>query len=284
MPRKRKNIYFTEDTENKIQDYIKETSQVKKELLYLKHLQKPIRTIVEVYHSKINTPYIEESREDIINDCITSLMTDAIFKLNNKKGKAFSYLSICARNFFIQKNNRSYVKVKNKKYEPISEDNSYYYVDEWYDKQERDNDFRKKYYGFIEWARKNIDNISTHKITAEKSLLLLDYMENFDTDSYFKKDVLKELSERYGLVTATFDSARILLQKSMLYYFNYVDKYDREPLFIKSSFDSSFPNLDKDKINFIKTKFRKHCHQYGTRGLALRFNVTEDVIHYYLTK
>lgn len=279
MPKKKSNIYFTQDTEDKIQEYIKEPSKHKRDLIYLKHLQTPIRKIVEVYHSKMDTFYIEESREDAINDCISSLMTEAIFKLDNKKGKAYSYLSVSARNHFIQLNNKNYRYKTKKQMDYISPDVSDYYIDESINNSEYNKEFLKRFYSFIQWMKENIDKVNFQERRKNNILALLEYMETFDTDSYFKKDVIDEIHTKYGLRKGKYDTAKHFIWKCYVYYCRQVEMEKTPDI---TMIDKG--KLTEDQIQWIRNKYQHQSHTFGVTGLSERFNISEHKLKTYLTR
>lgn len=286
MPRKKKNNqYFTKETEEWIQTYIKEESKHKKDLIYLKYLDKPIRTIAEVYYSKMSTDYIEEGREDAINDCISMLMTVAIYHLDNKKGKAYSYLSVSARNHFIQLNNKNYTRLKRFKTEHLPEDFRDYLIDENIDNHEYNKEFLEKFYAFIEWFRERMKDIPMYKQRREQVLAMLDYMENFESDTFFKKDMLKEIYERYGFREDNYSLPRTIIALNMQHFFRQWDEenYNPDPLHYQRSLNI-LTKIDETKKHYIRQHYERCSHQNGARGLSRRLNLPEDIIRKFAMK
>jgi hypothetical protein len=284
MPKKKSNLYFTEETEDKILEYIDEPSQIKRDIIYSKYLHKPIRTIAEVMHSKLSVDYIQEDREDAINDCISFLMTEAIYYLKKGKGKAYSYLTVSARNHYIQLNRKEYVKLKRRKDDMIADDVKDYMVDESYDNKQYNKDFLSKYYDFISWCRKEIHKLAKQEKTIKNILIVLDYMEGFESQSMFKKDILQELFEFSGKSSKTniLVNERSMVYEFYLFYTTQWEKGNKNPNILKTMRNRS--HLSPSEILWAKQKHKKQSHQWGYRSLAARLNVDEQTVKYYLTK
>lgn len=284
MPKKKSNLYFTEETEDKILEYIDEPSQIKRDIIYSKYLHKPIRTIAEVMHSKLSVDYIQEDREDAINDCISFLMTEAIYYLKKGKGKAYSYLTVSARNWYIQLNRKEYVKLKRRKDDTIADDVKDYMVDESYDTNQYNKDFLSKYYDFISWCRKEIHKLPKQEKTIRNMLIVLDYMEEFESESMFKKDILDELHKFSGKSSKTniLVNERSMIYELYLFYSTHWQRGNKNPNIMKTMRNRS--NLSTSEIVWVKQRYKKQSHQWGARGLAARLNVDEQTIKNYLTK
>jgi hypothetical protein len=108
-----KNEYFSKDTELAIVEYISETDQTKRNIIYKTKIDKPFNKLVENLIHKYKFYHYDVSYEDSKNEVISFL----IEKLNNfkaEKGKAFSYFTIIGRNYLIAKNRSNYSNKKSK--------------------------------------------------------------------------------------------------------------------------------------------------------------------------
>lgn len=108
-----KNEYFSKDTEQAIIEYILETDQHKRNLIYRSKIDRAFNKLVENLIHKYKFYHYDVSYEDSKNEVISFL----IEKLNNfkaEKGKAFSYFTIIGRNYLIAKNRSNYNNKKSK--------------------------------------------------------------------------------------------------------------------------------------------------------------------------
>jgi hypothetical protein len=112
MPRKKNptNNYFHEGVEEAIHQYnIAETEREKNKLFGI--IYPALFKIAEVYYNKIKPEYIDGEPLDIQYDCV-GYLTERLFRIKEGKGKAFSYMTICAKNYYIFHNQRGYTGVK----------------------------------------------------------------------------------------------------------------------------------------------------------------------------
>lgn len=117
-----KNEYFSKDTEQAIIEYISETDQVKRNIIYKTKIDRAFNKLVENLIHKYKFYHYDVSYEDSKNEVISFL----IEKLNNfkaEKGKAFSYFTIIGRNYLIAKNRSNYNNKKSKEDLQVIDDN-----------------------------------------------------------------------------------------------------------------------------------------------------------------
>jgi hypothetical protein len=112
MPRKKNpsNNYFHEGVEEAIQLYNISQTQLERDRHFL-IIYPAIYKIAEVYYNKMKPMYIDGESLDIMLDC-TCYLTERLFRIKEGKGKAFSYLTVCARNYYIFHNMRGYTGTK----------------------------------------------------------------------------------------------------------------------------------------------------------------------------
>ena len=112
MPRKKNpaNNYFHSGVEEAILLYNKSESAQERNRLFL-IIYPAIYKIAEVYYNKIKPTYMEGEMDEIMLDC-TCYLSERLFRIKEGKGKAFSYLTVCARNYYIFHNQRGYTGTK----------------------------------------------------------------------------------------------------------------------------------------------------------------------------
>ena len=110
-PRKKRNhdkrIYFTVDTEKAIIAYNKSASSDEREYLYRTYIQYSFDKLAENIINRFKFPYINLSFDDLKAQVISFLVTN-LHKYSRRKGKAFSYFSVVAKNYLILHNNVAY--------------------------------------------------------------------------------------------------------------------------------------------------------------------------------
>lgn len=197
MGRKRKNTnYFNEETEQAVRDYILSENESERNRIFNKHLYIPLKKIAEVYCNTISLDYVNEEKEDLINDCVAHLITKVVSKFDvNSTSKAYSYFSVSAKYFFMQLNIRAYNKAK-KNNLPI--DILIETEDESIDNASYNKLFITKYYAFIDWMKLHLPNLYYSKKVKQSMWNVLSFLEEFDeVDSYLRIRVFDKFRERF---------------------------------------------------------------------------------------
>tara|TARA_A100001201_G_scaffold137903_1_gene128260 strand:- start:588 stop:1376 length:789 start_codon:yes stop_codon:yes gene_type:complete len=104
---RRKSLYFTPITEHAIIAYNSESSQAKRDRVYREWIHYPLLKLAENIINTFKFPYIDGTIEDIKHDVVCFILSK-LDKFSADKGKAFSYFSIVAKNYLIQKNTKEY--------------------------------------------------------------------------------------------------------------------------------------------------------------------------------
>ena len=115
-PRKRKpkepRIYFTQDTEDAIIEYLATEDTIKRNQIYNDRIKYGFYKLAEnIIHTfkfyYTDTDTIEELKHEVI-----TFLLEKLHLYNPTKGKAFSYFTIVARNYLILNNNSNYKRYK----------------------------------------------------------------------------------------------------------------------------------------------------------------------------
>lgn len=104
------NNYFHSGVEEAILLYNKSESELEKNRLF-SVIYPAIYKISEVMYNKVKPTYMDGEILDIMMDC-TAYLSERLYRVKEGKGKAFSYLTVCARNYYIFHNTRGYTGTK----------------------------------------------------------------------------------------------------------------------------------------------------------------------------
>jgi len=112
--RKSKRLYFTEDTELAIVEYLASEDQILRNKIYNERIHYSFYKLAENLIHTFKFYYTEvDDLEDLKHEVICFLLEKLhYFKVG--KGKAFSYFSIVGKNYLILYNNKNYAKKKGK--------------------------------------------------------------------------------------------------------------------------------------------------------------------------
>lgn len=119
--RKSKRLYFTEDTELAIIEYLASEDQRERNRIYNERIHYSFYKLAENLIHTFKFYYTEvDDLEDLKHEVITFLLEKLhYFKVG--RGKAFSYFSIVGKNYLILYNNKNYAK-KKRKADPLEAD------------------------------------------------------------------------------------------------------------------------------------------------------------------
>ena len=259
-------VYFTSETEEWVIKYVNETDTIKKDIIIRHYLYKPLKKLCEIYYNKLSLPYLDKNntKKDLQNDCFTHLITNSVYKFTGDKGKAFSYLSIAARNYYIQENRRAYVRYNRKQHNLVEYDEEI--VDSEVDRLQYNEEFKQNYYGFIKCAEQNINNLPYSDRVKKLMFNLLEFMDDFDEiENYFKLEVNNALRKRYKNTDSLFTSAKNKLKNLWLQYLKNVEneEIEAEPFIVykkgkhfqitQSMYDYVIENYNTNDRNWTMT-------------------------------
>ena len=105
------NVYFTPETEAAIIAYNRSENPREKDKIYNDHIQQAFFKIAENVYNTFKFSYADVSPLEIQKQAISHMVAN-IDKYEPGKGKAFSYFSIVAKNWFILDNNTTYKRFK----------------------------------------------------------------------------------------------------------------------------------------------------------------------------
>jgi hypothetical protein len=111
MKKQKQNIYFTQDTEDAIVEYINSTDDVHRNVLYSKKIHPAFYKLAEIMIHRFKFYNFDVPHEDIKHEVI-SFLHEKIHKYKSENGKAFSYFSIVAKHYLIAENNKNYYHFK----------------------------------------------------------------------------------------------------------------------------------------------------------------------------
>lgn len=112
MAKPNKRMYFTQDTENAILEFLAETDVTKRNSIYKDRINYSFHKLIENLIHTYKFYYYEVSYEDTKHEAIAHLI-EKLHMYKQSSGKAYSYFTIVGRNYLINKNKSMYSKIKN---------------------------------------------------------------------------------------------------------------------------------------------------------------------------
>lgn len=187
-PPKVSNMYFTSETEDAIVAYNISTDFKEKDKIYNEKIQPAFFKIAENVYNTFKFSYADMSPLEIQKQAISHMVAN-IDKYDKPKGRAYSYFSIVAKNWFILDNNTTYKRFK--KHVEICEsagEAGEFVVEPEHRKQESETrEFIKL---MVEYWDKNIGKLFTKERDLRIANAVVEIFRNADRIDVFNKKAL----------------------------------------------------------------------------------------------
>jgi hypothetical protein len=197
--------YFTKETENAIIQYNNCDDSDERNRIFREHIYYPLDKLAENIINRFKFPYMDSSFKDV-KDQVVSFLVLNLSKYSEGKGKAFSYLSVIAKNYLILNNNNRYKHEKRSVYFSDSEDGQAP-LEDVLSTDERQNDTRKDAKEFVrlmlEYWDHNLARVfkkSKDQEIVEAILMLFRRAEGID--NFNKKALYLMVREMTGYKTS----------------------------------------------------------------------------------
>lgn len=271
MPRKKNpnNNYFTKETDEAIVRFLQSTDDREREKIYRDWIHKPFSKIAEVMYNKLSLPYIADEPLDAQMDCVIFLFTKlGMFK--GDKGKAFSYFTIVARNYYILLNQSCYKQKK--KVSELDFSDKFDVPDDSEIRLKEQDDAEKLLLGFADYIEDNFDKIFTTTSHQPIARGFIEIMRNADgVKELLPRQLLNKIHTEYGNGKNR-DKVTKVANKLKLHY----NRFKR--VFIENG--STIPFYEKTflkpkEIAYIVKNYKPIDREFGIVGLARKFDVDE---------
>ena len=274
MPRKKNpaNNYFHEGVEEAIQLYNKSESELERNRLFT-IIYPALAKISEVYYNKIKPTYMDGEMLDIQMDC-TAYLTERLYRIKEGKGKAFSYFTICAKNYYIFHNQRGYTGTKKTlKLDYLNE--NWDIADDSSKRTEEMDESAKLFHAFVDY----IDEHKHKFVNTKKGNIVVSAVVDFlrDVDSiedFNRRNIMNDLTEINGYKVDRHYVTKVFNRLQMHY-----TVFSRE--WLKTGKSITFWDKDEltpEEIKFCIENYVPNKGGYSIVGLSKRFNVEEYTV------
>jgi hypothetical protein len=278
MGRKKKadslSNYFNESVEEAIQLYNISKTQDERDRLFRK-IYPALSKIAQVFYNKIKPTYMEGEPMDIQMDCIAYL-TERLDKIQTGKGKGFSYMTVCARNYYIQNNVTAYSKVG--KVINVSElPETFDMVDIVTDRVEQMEESAELLHAFADYLDTHKQHFSS--ALARKSMhviaAVIELIRNVDNlQDFNRRNIMNGLTDINGLkvdrhyITKLFNRLEIHYLKFKPYWL----AHKTQMPFLEKN------RLTKEEIEYCIENYKPSNKLYGIATFAKKFGVEEYAV------
>jgi hypothetical protein len=272
MPRKKNpnNNYFNESVENAVHAFNKSTDDRERNKLF-SIIYPALCKIAQVWRNKIKPVYVELPDEELEMDCV-SFMLEKIPMIKEGKGKAFSYLTVTAKHYYMIQNQLAYKK-RLKGYSLDSLPDTFDIPDEISDRVEQMEWNGTLFDTFMEYVD---DNFETMFAASKQKLFANAFFKKIKefqfSDEINRRKLLNELSEETkierGIVTKH-------INRISSFYTSFKDYF--ETYGIKPKFKEKL-HITKEDEDYIRKNYQHYSKHYGLNGLSRKLGIKYEVL------
>lgn len=222
-PRGTKETYFTKDTEKYLKEYIEEDDINRKNIIFFKHLYKPLLRLVEGLIHTFKFYKTDNEDLELLKNEVISFFLEKMHNFDPSKGKAYSYFNMIGRNYLIIKQNTNTKKIQ------ITEDILVADTSELVQVNQNHEHVVNHIYDFIELfiikADEKIPNLFTKTDEQKIAYSVLELFKNRDSIEIFNKKALYlYIREMTDESTLTISKVVKVLKK---FYIKEYEKYNK---------------------------------------------------------
>lgn len=231
VKKKKQNIYFTQETEDAINEYNQTEDPIERNIIYTKRIHPAFDKLSEIMIHRFKFYSFDIPHKDVKHEVVTFLH-EKLCKFNGESGfKAFSYFSIVAKNYLIAENNKNYYLYK-KRHNVESIDAERNIVNEQLRTQ-----FVNEQKDFVDMFVDIMDNFLPLIFTKNRDLQVADsvlylFRTRDNIENYNKKALYILIRERTGIktqyITSVITKFKLIYGRLYEAYSNGVDIVEKD--------------------------------------------------------
>lgn len=275
MGRKKKtNNYFDEKVEEAVHLYNLSLDDRERNNLF-KLIYPALAKLAQVWRNKIKPTYIEMPEDELEMECITFLM-EKLPMVKKGKGKAFSYLTVTARNFYILGNQQAYSKKK--KSPSIETMSEKFDVEDIPSDRVQEMELNAKLFDtFIEYVNDNFDTMFSSSQQKEFATSLLSKIKDVGLGEDFNRrkmlnEVTKETGIPRGLVTKHVNRVASFYST----FKNYYEVYGVKPQFKEKIY------LTESDEEYIRKHYQHYSKKFGLMGISRQLGIRYETVREFI--
>jgi hypothetical protein len=272
MPRKKNpnNNYFNESVEEAVHLYNVSTNERERNKLF-SIVYPALGKIAEVWRNKIKPVYVEIPANELEMDCVT-FMLEKLPMVKRGKGKAFSYLTVTARNYYIQENMRWYAKhKKNPSIDALT--NNFDIEDVPSNRVEQMEESAKLFDTFMEYVDENFDDMFP---TKKHKLFATAFIEKVKTqglaEDFNRRKFLNEVSAETGIERGVITKHVNRVASHFTTFKEYYEVYG-----VKPEFKEKVHVSEKD-AEYIRKHYQHYSKHNGVNGISRKLGINYNVV------
>ena len=278
MPRKKNpdNNYFNQAVEDAVCVYLNSTNQRERETAF-RIIYPALQKISEVWHNKLKVSYHDTDSIDMQMDCIAHIVEKMHMFECGKGTKAFSYITVMAKFYYMIHNNRNYKYFQ--RYTPMS------YMSVTFDtpntdaRDDKAKEAKLLLEAFTMYLELNIDKIIPKERYRQVGTYIINLLNNFETvEEINRRKIVNQMGSIAGMPTRNHITK---LMNNITAQFNLFKKQWMDGNTSLNFIEKT--SLTREEKMLIKQKFKKDTVMLGVTKLAKELGVTEPVLREYIS-
>jgi hypothetical protein len=230
-------------------------------------------------YNKIKPTYMDGEMLDIMMDC-TSYLSERMCRIKEGKGKAFSYFTVCARNYYIFHNMRGYTGTKKTlKLDYLNE--NWDIADDSSKRLEEMEISAKLLHAFVDYMAENKDRFVNTKKGNIVVAAVVDFLRDVDSiEDFNRRNIMNDLTEINGYKVDRHYITKVFNRLQM-----HFSVFSKE--WLKTGKPIPFwdkAELTEEEVKFCVENYTPNKGGLSIVGLSKKFNVEEYTIRKELYK
>jgi len=275
-PKNPNNQYFHSGVEDAIHQYNVSTDESEKNKLF-RIIYPALAKVAEVWYNKIKPGYVELPMEDLQADCLCFLV-QKMHMIKEGKGKAFSYLTVTARNYYIQQNMIAYRK-KLKGYSLDSLPDTFDIEDVETDRVEQMELNGALFDSFMEYIEENFGAMfPTKSQSVFGEFLIPKLKENLLIMDSNRRQILNEIASESGIDRGVVTKHLSKVASQFSTFKKYYVQFGKKPEFKRKL------HLTKSDKGYLIKNYKHYSKTFGVEGMARQLGVEYEVVKKWVTE
>lgn len=278
MPRKKNpnNNYFNSDVEEAIHAYNLSTDERERNKLF-SIVYPALCKVAEVWRNKIKPTYVQLPNEELEMDCVTYLL-ERLPMIKKGKGKAFSYLTVTARNYYIQANQIAYKKrLRGYSLEGMPE--SFDVPEEISDRVEEMEWNGTLFDAFIQYMDDNFNDMFPASKQKRFGVQFLKKIKSYGIDVEFnRRAMLNELAAETGIERGIITKH---VNRIAAFYGSFKEYFETNGT--KPRFKEKL-HITKEDEAYIRKNYQHYSKRNGLNGISRKLGIKYEVLKKWISQ
>lgn len=278
MPRKKNpnNNYFNSDVEDAIHAFNKTTDERQRNRLF-RTIYPALCKVAEVWYNKIKPTYVDLEPLEMQSDCVTFLL-EKIPMVKEGKGKAFSYLTVTAKNYYILANQSAYRK--RLKYDSLESMPEWFDVEEVVSNRVEEMETNSALFdNFIQYMENNFEDMFPAKKQKIFASSFLEKIKTYGVGVHFnRREMLNELSDETGIERGIVTKH---VNRIATFYSSFKDYFEQnlsQPQFKEKL------HISESDADYIKKNYQHYGKNNGINGIARKLGINYTILRNWVKK